>query len=88
MTPLRSMPVWLTLSVLLAIAGCAHKKPVLVVPSEQPPATAPVAAQPAAEVGVPASERDRDRRLRWAALLRATGLTRALRSGLMPVVAR
>jgi hypothetical protein len=40
------MPAWLSLAVLLAITGCAHKKPVLVVPSEQPPASAPIAAQP------------------------------------------
>jgi hypothetical protein len=46
MTPLRSIPVLLVLlSVLTVISGCARKKPVLVVvPKEQPPATAPTPA--------------------------------------------
>jgi hypothetical protein len=46
MTPLRSIPVLLLLlSVLTVLSGCARKKPVLVVvPKEQPPATAPTPA--------------------------------------------
>lgn len=46
MTPLRSIPVLLLLfSVLAVISGCARKKPVLVVvPREQPPASAPTPA--------------------------------------------
>jgi hypothetical protein len=69
MTPLRLIPVlFLLLSALLVLSGCARKKPVLVVPQEQPPVVAPTPAptpevktepattEPAAQSGEPAKE--------------------------------
>lgn len=44
MTPLRSMPVLLAVLICALLAGCAHKKTVLVMPQEAPPATAPTPA--------------------------------------------
>jgi outer membrane biosynthesis protein TonB len=44
MTPLRSMPVLLVLLACALLAGCARKKPVLVMPQEPPPAAAPTPA--------------------------------------------
>ena len=50
MTPLRSMPVLVALLACALLGGCARKKPVLVMPQEPPPATAPTpAAAPAPE---------------------------------------
>jgi hypothetical protein len=40
------MPAWVSLAFVLLTTGCAHRKPVLVVPREQPATTAPVAAEP------------------------------------------
>ncbi|HSM87136.1 MAG TPA: hypothetical protein VLT16_13335 [Candidatus Limnocylindrales bacterium] len=45
MKPLRSMPLLLVMvSILAVFSGCARKKPVLVVPQEQPPAIVPTPA--------------------------------------------
>jgi hypothetical protein len=50
MMPLRSMPLVLGIMACCLLAGCARKKPVLVMPQEPPPATAPTPAPtPAAE---------------------------------------
>jgi hypothetical protein len=50
MMPLRSMPLVLWIVICCLLAGCARKKPVLVMPQEPPPATAPTPAPtPAAE---------------------------------------
>jgi hypothetical protein len=50
MMPLRSMPLILGILACFLLAGCSHKKPVLVMPQEPPPAAAPTPAPtPAAE---------------------------------------
>jgi hypothetical protein len=55
MMPLRSMPVVLSLLACVLLAGCTRKKPVLVMPQQPPPATAPTPAPtPAAEAQPPA----------------------------------
>ena len=54
MTPLRTMPILLAIIIAVLVSGCARKKPVLLMPQQQPPAAAPTPTpSPEAQTQVP-----------------------------------